>query len=125
MVRLTEATEWHTEDVADLAAEIRRLWAERDARRLAGQPVSEGRVAEIVAANPRELDTDGALADLADLKRYVAFLERILADADDLPRVRAEGWRAGIKDAATYVSEWGGLGNVANRIRELAGEGGQ
>jgi hypothetical protein len=47
----------------------------------------------------------------------------IHAVADDA--VRAEGWRAGIKDAATYVSEWGGLGNVANRIRELAGEGGQ
>ncbi len=132
MVRRTEATGWHTDDVAALAAEIRRLWARLDARQLAGQPVSERRLAELAAYWDRwdwsALEPEVSAA-VRGLRQHVAFLDRLLADADDLPRVRAtgyaDGWRAGIKDAATYVSEWGGLGNVANRIRELAGEGPQ
>ncbi len=135
MVRRTEATGWHTDDVAALAAEIRRLWAERDARQLAGRPVSEDWLAGIREADARIKkfavgeETDWNDSVRGCLLEHVAFLERLLADADDLPRVRAtgyaDGWRAGVEAAAELVEGAGLLSNLARRIRELAGEGSQ
>ena len=132
MVRRTEATGWHTDDVAALAAEIRRLWARLDARQLAGQPVSERRLAELAAYWDR-WDWSALEPEVSEvvrgLRQHVAFLERLLADADDLPRVRAtgyaDGWRAGVEAAAELVEGAGLPSSLAWRVRALAERGPQ
>jgi len=97
-------------DAGLMGEEIRRLWAERDARLLVGQPVSEKRMGEIRAY-------DAALTNpimvphvhLREILQHVAFLERLLADADDLPQVRrtgyADGWKAAMSKAKVMAME--------------------
>lgn len=121
--------------VQTLEDEIRRLWAERDARRLAGQPVSEESLAGIRAADARIKkfvvgeETDWNDSVRGDLLQHIAFLERLLADADDLPRVRAtgyaDGFGAGVEAAAELVEGAGLLSGLARRVRALAERGPQ
>jgi hypothetical protein len=117
-----------------LVAEIRRLWAERDARAIVGGPVSEERLADIretvSSANMWPTVTTGLLRELI---AHIAFLERILADADDFPRARrtgyADGWRAGLNAWAELMRHHGtkaGLktwGDLIKAASELAEEG--
>lgn len=100
-------------DFKEVVAEVRRLWAERDARLLVGRPVSEDLLTRAKrwrhdtsrdneAAWPMTLST-------VDLVDHIIFLERLLADADDLPQVRRtgyrDGWRAAMSKAKAMARE--------------------
>lgn len=110
---------FHEDELLNLVAEVRSLWAERDARLLVGRPVSEERLDWIRVQGAADLARYGAkkleqaentpYAQVYHLLQHVAFLERLLADADDLPQVRrtgyADGWRAAMSKAKEMAKE--------------------
>jgi hypothetical protein len=114
----------------ELIAEVVRLRAERDTRAVVGGPMSEERLATIRERAKKHIDGPGLVPTLL---RHIAFLERILADADDFPRARrtgyADGWRAGLNAWAELMRHHGtkaGLktwGDLIKAASELAEEG--
>lgn len=123
-------------DTESLIEEVRRLWAERDARLLVGQPVSENLIALAMRWRHEDSITGNGepswpmMLSKVDLMDHITFLERLLADADDLPQVRrtgyADGWRAALEAAAShlmrcYAPEWSysEKKQIADELREL------
>jgi hypothetical protein len=107
-----------------------------------GQPISDRELAQI-----RQYDREGrqhGQTDYAVQRRqlllHIAFLERLLADADDLARTRRagyeDGWRAGMLTAASEAevaaAELADRGQIegaavaeglAAKLMEMANEG--
>jgi hypothetical protein len=103
---------------SSLVDEIRRLWAERDARQVVGGPVSE---TALETARNSCNESWFMYANFAPkLVAHITFLERLLLDGDDLLAVRrtgyADGWRAGVEAATELVKDMPLLTKVSREI---------